>query len=1160
MYEVIVYEVIMYEVNMHEVIMHEVIMHEVIMHEVIMHEVIMHEVIMHEVIMHEVIMHEAIMHEAIMCEVIICEVIMCEAIMCEVIMCEVIMCEVIMCEVIMCEGGLSSTGRGGVPHVCLTLPQASLILHGRRLFKSGPRPGGRRSRASKPFACTSFLSDLLSLENIDGGSSALLRAACEGRVQVIRLLLRHGANVDHQDSLHGNTGLHEACWKGYSESCAVLVKARAHLHLKNKGGFAPLHLACQNGHNQSCRVLLLAACDPNIKNNYGDTPLHTAARYGHAGVTRILLSAQADVHISNKNGDSCLHIAAAMGRRKLTKIMLEAGAVQTGRNKQGETPQDIARRKQFNQILEILQHPPAVVSPEERLKKEREQAKKESTSEKDSKRQKNKTDGKERGNKREKNDSGTSSRDSSTRPKDKKKMRGECRERGAEGCLGGVHWSPYGCHNYSAAPLQLPHVDADALPKGVLKAGEQYYVDLAGNVKKGPVAVKGSCYCAPFFRQVEHKLETDKVALMDHIDAHHEKLDKRIHSLEKKTHTHLNNIKQTVQHKICEGREECLQRVAESVTERDERLAAHKRNLQQWVEKRLEVHDSALPPLIRRTLTRTGSGRWRDPPAGHHSLARSRSEEALTEATSDLNESSYRGLRVLDHPTSMYNLHQEVDDEDTTHVYKVGASPLQSSVGVVTDRRVASDKILAKSEDEIFNEDPGRLCVIEDSSDSEGEQELPAQDASSYRINDSSSQLAQDIEKLSLDHPYYANTGAIPKSIGCSWPQSSSLTGSSTTKEIVRVDVHVPRDMVPHNKWHTYSRYEPHSNRNHLYDVQEVEPSYGNVPQSNDLEQVRDSGCSEGSSQTDIGESEQPPFSTGHEMAVPATSASSHMQDKMTPSTDGRRQIEGHLKDQVKEVSFHRDWKEISHQQQNSTEYNKHYYTAAPQKDETATYLDMDRYRIQQAVRRLYDGYLTDGRVDPRRGKAALESSLEHDSHNDSGYSTRMCTASQGPSPALSGASGVPDGSGSESRSGHSTSSPNTTVIAFPQGASTSNPSYHPASKLVVYDSSATHSPIKTYSTKNYTDDDPNGKENFKTQYSQFGHDTHSSIAPRNDNYRPLSGAVSDKHRALPAAGAAKLYPAAGHYSAPQATQQPGQRSCTRNMLDVITVGESSLV
>lgn len=43
-----------------------------------------------------------------------------------------------------------------------------------------------------------------------------------------------------------------------------------------------------------------------------------------------------------------------MGRRKLTRILLEAGCDRNLRNKQGETAKDIARRKNLNEILEII--------------------------------------------------------------------------------------------------------------------------------------------------------------------------------------------------------------------------------------------------------------------------------------------------------------------------------------------------------------------------------------------------------------------------------------------------------------------------------------------------------------------------------------------------------------------------------------------------------------------------------------------------------------------------------------------------------------------------------------------------------------------------------------------------------------------------------------
>ena len=121
--------------------------------------------------------------------------------------------------------------------------------------------------------------------------------------------------------LHGKTALHEAAWKGFTQTVSSLCQAKANVYMKNRGGFTALHLSCQSGHNQSCRILLLHGCRPDVKNNvsslslsvltqpvltdplllqYGDTPFHTAARYGHAGVIRILISAKCRVSEQNK--------------------------------------------------------------------------------------------------------------------------------------------------------------------------------------------------------------------------------------------------------------------------------------------------------------------------------------------------------------------------------------------------------------------------------------------------------------------------------------------------------------------------------------------------------------------------------------------------------------------------------------------------------------------------------------------------------------------------------------------------------------------------------------------------------------------------------------------------------------------------------------------
>ncbi|XP_076163228.1 ankyrin repeat domain containing protein 6 diego isoform X1 [Ptiloglossa arizonensis] len=412
--------------------------------------------------------------------------------------------------------------------------------------------------------CESLLLREIDVNAADNtGVTALQKAASEGQFEVVQLLLKHSADIARQDNVHGNSALHEASWRGYSRTVAALAKAlgtqRAPLHARNLAGFAPLHLACQNGHNQSCRELLLAGCNPDLQNNYGDTPLHTSARYGHAGVTRILISALCRVSDQNKNGDTALHIAAAMGRRKLTRILLEAGCDRSLRNKQGETAKDIARRKNLTEILEIIGK---ARSKSRTRSKSREEDVVASGSASGTTAAAaaaaaaataavvaDKVDGKSNKSekKREKTGSGTSgSRDSCTKKEKKKhKSSGKQNKVHFEKAVMGRQWSPYGCHYYPD-PEAFPQPRLDSLPPDPLGRGEQYYLDLAGNIRKGPVGVGYTCYCAPFFRHMEAKLERDKAELKAHIDQAHERLDLKVANLERRTRGQISELTRCV--------------------------------------------------------------------------------------------------------------------------------------------------------------------------------------------------------------------------------------------------------------------------------------------------------------------------------------------------------------------------------------------------------------------------------------------------------------------------------------------------------------------------------------------------------------------------------------------------------------------------------------
>ncbi|XP_063974684.1 ankyrin repeat domain-containing protein 6 isoform X2 [Diachasmimorpha longicaudata] len=377
----------------------------------------------------------------------------------------------------------------------------------------------------------------------ESGISPLQKAAAEGHLEVVELLLKYGANISYQDNVHGDSALHEAAWRGYSKTVALLAKAlgtqRAPLHARNIAGFAPLHLACQNGHNQTCRELLLAGCNPDLQNNYGDTPLHTSARYGHAGVTRILISGLCRVSEQNKNGDTALHIAAAMSRRKLTRILLEAGCEHSLRNKQGETAKDIAKRKKLTEILAIIN---------KYRSKSRSRSKSEDKVDSKTALETNPPKGQ---NKREIPGSGTSGSRDGGAQKEKKKHKNVI----------GKQWSPYGCHYYPDSEA-FPQPKLDSLPSAPLARGEQYYLDLAGNIRKGPVGVGYTCYCAPFFRHIEAKLERDKAELKAHIDQAHERLDLKVVYLEKRTRGQISELTRAVaaERSKCEERHGHLRR------------------------------------------------------------------------------------------------------------------------------------------------------------------------------------------------------------------------------------------------------------------------------------------------------------------------------------------------------------------------------------------------------------------------------------------------------------------------------------------------------------------------------------------------------------------------------------------------------------------------
>lgn len=169
-------------------------------------------------------------------------------------------------------------------------------------------------------------------------------AARSGREDMVRLLLKYGANVNVRD----DDGRSPLCLTtdGSAKCVRVLLNAGAEIDLhcacllsdlarvtellrsgrKQRLDGRLLHLAVQGGDIRVVRVLLNNGVEVDARNPATWTPLHTAARFGKSDIIRELLSRGAKAEARTSSGETPFMIAASAGRLDAIKTLVSAGA------------------------------------------------------------------------------------------------------------------------------------------------------------------------------------------------------------------------------------------------------------------------------------------------------------------------------------------------------------------------------------------------------------------------------------------------------------------------------------------------------------------------------------------------------------------------------------------------------------------------------------------------------------------------------------------------------------------------------------------------------------------------------------------------------------------------------------------------------------------
>lgn len=181
-------------------------------------------------------------------------------------------------------------------------------------------------------------------------ATPLLIAAQSGKIEILKLLLKAGADFNMKDA-YGDTPIHLAISEGHVEIVKLLIDAGIDINLKDYDGSTPLHSAANKDKKDIIKLLLNAGADVNIKDYYGQTPLHVAK--DNDEVVKILLDAGADIKIKDNNGDTPLHIAAKVSKNT-AKLLIHSGTNIHSKNSDGDTPLHLAVFYKHEEIVKLL--------------------------------------------------------------------------------------------------------------------------------------------------------------------------------------------------------------------------------------------------------------------------------------------------------------------------------------------------------------------------------------------------------------------------------------------------------------------------------------------------------------------------------------------------------------------------------------------------------------------------------------------------------------------------------------------------------------------------------------------------------------------------------------------------------------------------------------
>ena len=144
-------------------------------------------------------------------------------------------------------------------------------------------------------------------------------AVLNGDADAVELFLVAGMPVETTNALH------EAVSGGKAEVVKLLLRHGADQNRKDEYGQSLVMTAASNHHVDVLKQLIEAGADVNSPNQYRITPLAVAAEQGHLDEVNLLVAAGAKVNARDTAGGTALTVAILRGYKEIVAALIAAG-------------------------------------------------------------------------------------------------------------------------------------------------------------------------------------------------------------------------------------------------------------------------------------------------------------------------------------------------------------------------------------------------------------------------------------------------------------------------------------------------------------------------------------------------------------------------------------------------------------------------------------------------------------------------------------------------------------------------------------------------------------------------------------------------------------------------------------------------------------------